>query len=88
MGHKLKAAIQYYAPRLRNWYRLLKNDDSIPDENIDLRMAATFYGKDKLVEEYVAEMKSIEEDCLRDVEMEELEDALLEDDRGVSGIDF
>ena len=33
-------------------------------------------------------MKSIEEACLRDVEMQDLEEALLEDDDGVSDIDF
>ena len=88
MGQKLKAAIEYFAPKLINWYRLLENDDSIPDEDISLRMAATFYGRDKLIAEYDAEMKSIEEACPRDVEMQDLEDALLEDDRGVSDIDF
>ena len=88
MGQKLKAAITFFAQKLRNWYRLLENDDSIPDEDINLRMAATFYGRDKLIQEFDAEMKSIEEDCLRDVEMQESEEALMEHDRGVSHIDF
>ena len=88
MGQKLKEAIAYFAPKLINWYRLLENDDNIPDEDINLRMVAAFYGREKLMDEYDAEMKSLEEDCLRDVEMEELEDALLDDDRGVSDIDF
>ena len=51
-------------------------------------MAATFYGRNKLIEEFDAELKSVEEDCLREVGMEEMEDALLEDDRGASDMDI